>query len=85
MKTANFKVGERVAYSRNFLRSIGVYTGQMPFARGTIDELSVLSGSTMIAHVVWDDMRAETPNGSLPSRINVANLVRAKNIHKEPV
>lgn len=59
-------IGDRVAYSRSFLRSIGAFTGEMPHARGEIKKLTPL-GETTLAEVEWKD--AELP----PPRVNVAN------------
>ncbi len=62
------KVGDHVAYSVTFLRSIGTYTGDMPHAKGEVTGLVPL-GETTLAEVAWD--RAE-----LPARVNVNNLCR---------
>lgn len=59
--------GERVAYSREFLRSIGEYTGEMPQARGTVLELITI-GETTLARLDWH-------GAELPERVNVKNLV----------
>lgn len=70
MKTT-YKVGDKVAYSAKFLRSIGCYTGDMPQARGVITALGEISrGGTVIATIEWD--RA----GDCPEKVNVANLAR---------
>lgn len=68
-RTAELQVGDAVAYSRAFLRSIGAYTGDMPHAKGEITGLKVLSPDVVLADVSWD--RAE-----LPARVNVKNLCR---------
>lgn len=39
MKQVTFAIGDRVAYSARFLRSLGRYTGNMPHLRGTIEQL----------------------------------------------
>lgn len=62
------QVGDRVCYSKRFLQSTGQYTGDVPFARGTVTALVPL-GSTTLAEITWD-----TPE--LPERVNVANLSR---------
>lgn len=63
-------VGDRCKYSAEFLRSIGCYTGALPFARGVIEETWKLGTSTM-ARVNWkNDYQHE-----VPVVINIANLV----------
>lgn len=60
--------GDRVAYSRDFLRSIFAFAGDMPHARGEVKKLVPL-GETTLAEIDWD--RAE-----MPARVNVKNLCR---------
>ncbi|CAN0499892.1 unnamed protein product [Phaeothamnion confervicola] len=67
-KSSPIAVGDRVAYSRGFLRSVGVFAGDMPHARGEIKKLTPL-GETTLAEVEWR-------NAELPPRVNVANLCR---------
>lgn len=43
-KSSPLAVGDRVAYSRGFLRSVGVFAGDMPHARGEIKKLTPLGG-----------------------------------------
>ena len=75
--TTEFQVGDKVAYARNFIRSIGAYTGEIPFARGVVTDVTVLSrGQCVIATVDW---------GCEDSRVNVKNLVLVSEIHKELV
>ena len=66
MTTIAINVGDRVAYSRNFLRSTGQDSGWAPFARGT-----VISFTARMALVRWDDR-------ATPTTINIYNLVREK-------
>jgi len=61
-------VGDKVSYSATFLRSIGVYTGPMPFARGTIEKIDDF-GNVALAMVNWDDEE-------IPPRVNIKNLVK---------
>ena len=61
------RVGDAVAYSRTFLRSIGAFTGDLPHAKGTITGLVAIGREVVLAEVAWD--RAE-----LPGRVNVKNL-----------
>ena len=67
-KSKPLAVGDRVAYSGRFLRSIGVFTGDMPHARGEVAKLTPL-GETTLADIDWK-------NAELPPRVNVANLCR---------
>lgn len=60
-------VGDMVAYSREWLRSIGAYTGPIPFARGKVLKIDERSGCA-IATVDWSD-------DEIPPRVNVRNLV----------
>ena len=68
-RTLTIQVGDRVAYSRKFLQSIGSFTGDLPFARGTVTEIKTLGKEIVLATINWDDQKAE-----LPERVNVANL-----------
>lgn len=67
-RTAAVKVGDRVAYARQWLRNTGQYTGDAPQARGTVTAVEQV-GETRLATVDWG-----TPD--LPDRVNVANLSR---------
>lgn len=75
MRKQRFKPGDRVAYSRAWLRSIGAYTDKLPFARGTVTALTPL-GETTLATVHWGD-------DDIPPRVNVLNLVKVDQIHSE--
>jgi hypothetical protein len=68
-EASGLKVGDPVAYSRNFLWSIGELAGDMPHARGEIVGLVPVGREVLLAEVSWD--RAE-----LPARVNVKNLCR---------
>jgi hypothetical protein len=67
-------IGDRVQYKAEFLRSIGQYTGPMPFARGKILSLAKLGTDTTLATIFWD----LEWHDRVPSKVNVANLERAK-------
>jgi len=74
-----FKVGDRVAYSRTFLKNIVEHTGWMPFARGTITRIEEACDDFVLADIDW--------GGTGPadgSRVNVKNLVHEARIHLEP-
>jgi len=63
-------VGDRVAYSRQFLQQTDQYTGDVPHARGTVTAIQEgKNGSPAIATVDWN-------LGDLPSRTLLAILVR---------
>ena len=70
-RTAKVQVGDTVAYSRQFLQSTGQLTGDTPFARGKVTELTTL-GSLVLAEVAW------AGGVDLPARVNVKNLSRVK-------
>ncbi len=53
MATSNIRVGDRVAYSAAFCRSIGVYTGDMPHDRGIVEQIDKQMGERLFATVKW--------------------------------
>jgi hypothetical protein len=63
-------IGTKVKLSRVWLKSIGAYTGSLPFARGTITGIMDL-GSIQLAIVKWD-------NPDAPAKVNTKNLVELK-------
>ena len=69
-------IGDRVAFSRQFLKSTGQCTGWAPFARGTVSALAPLGGIAL-AVIEWD--------GGQGSKVLVSNLVRQDRIHLEAV
>ena len=72
MKT-KFNAGDRVAYSVQFLRSIGEGpTSPLCHARGTINQLSKYSDNFVIAKISWDS----NPDNMLPDGVNCANLAK---------
>jgi hypothetical protein len=73
------KIGDKVAYSVKWLRSCGIYTGPIPFARGVVTGIARMGSrydGTTIATVDWGD-------DEIPSKVNAANLVRVADLHKE--
>ncbi len=68
---AKFSVsaGDRVAYSVQFLKSIGMSHTDMARARGTVTEVKPLSSETLLAAITWD-------RGDFPGRVNVQNLAK---------
>ena len=69
--------GDRVAYSREFCRSIGEYTGELPMMRGKVMRIEEYDYGLRIAVVNW-----ESDDGS--SKINCANLWPADKLYLEP-
>ncbi len=63
------KVGDKVGYSHDWLRSTGNHTGPIPFARGVVIELAELSPGCTLARVDWNDP-------DIPARVHVGNLAR---------
>ena len=64
------QIGERVAYSVQFLRSIGMSHSDMAHGRGTVTEIKELSPGCVLARVAWEQ------SADLPERVNVANLAK---------
>lgn len=73
----DLKPGDRVCFSRAFLRNTGQFTGRVPFLTGHIVSLENLGGDLVIAFIHWDD--------DVYGRVNVHNLIRADRKHLEPV
>jgi hypothetical protein len=67
--TPKFIEGDKVAYSVQFLRSIGMSHGEMAHARGRITGFMPLGESTLLASITWD-------KGEFPGKVNVANLAK---------
>jgi hypothetical protein len=65
-------VGERVAYSVQFLRNIGMSHSDMAHARGVVIEVKELGpgSETQLARITWDK------NADMPGRVNVTNLAK---------
>lgn len=64
------EVGDKVQYSKAWLRSTGSYTGDFPRAKGVITKLEKL-GSLFLAVIDWN-------YPDIPSKVNVANLKKLK-------
>ena len=74
MNRTELQIGDRVAYSRQWLRSTGNFTGPIPFARGRITAFEPLGRETMLAVVAWEgELVGESP---APTLVNVKNLAR---------
>lgn len=76
MKTP--KIGDKVMYSRAFLRSCGIYTGKMPFLVGEVigKDVGEVSGADY-RRIRWEDGRHSTDR--------TTNLVLRDERHLEPV
>ena len=68
----NFKVdvGDKVAYSVQFLKSIGASNSDMARARGTVKELQKVGERLVLAHIEW------TVEPDMPTKVNVQNLAK---------
>lgn len=66
--TPRFTVGDKVAYSVQFLRSIGMSHSDMAHARGEIVGFTPLGSTTLLAEIRW--------NCDMPARVNVHNLAK---------
>jgi hypothetical protein len=73
----SINIGCRVAFSRQFLRNTGQFTGWAPFARGVVTWQSapIRDGMHRVT-VEWDDKSL--------SNVLDCNLVREDRIHLEP-
>lgn len=69
MKTPKFEIGNKVAYSVQFLKSIGMSHSDMAHARGEITGFYPLGSSTILAEIKWKA-------GEFPGRVNTANLAK---------
>ena len=61
-------VGDKVGYSRAFLKSTGMFTGDIPRAKGIVTKLEPL-GNNALATINWD-----LPD--IPKRVLAGNLAR---------
>ena len=61
-------IGDRVAYSATFLRSIGCYSGDMAHARGTVSAMLPF-GNRFVAIIEWD-------RPDIPAKVVTANLAK---------
>lgn len=62
------KIDDRVAYSVQFLRSVGESHGEMAHARGTLRAFEALRSLTL-ARIEWDER-------NMPERVNIHNLAK---------
>ena len=62
------EVGDKVAYSVQFLRSIGMSHSDMAHAKGVVTKLDKL-GEVQLAHIDWG-------NDEIPPKVIVPNLAK---------
>ena len=58
-KEKSFNVGDRVAYSANWLRSTGNYTGDLPRLRGTVRETQKFDDNQLCV-IEWDNYKIKS-------------------------
>lgn len=63
------QVGDKVAYSVQFLKSIGMSHSDMSHGRGVITDIKSFGGSLTLATIKWNDPE-------LPERVAVPNLAK---------
>lgn len=74
-----FQVGDKVAYSAAWLRSVGLYAGDMPHARGTVVAVKTLSaGVPQLVEIEWG-------NPDIPRKVIAANLTLVSRIAQDSV
>jgi hypothetical protein len=60
-KTCKIAIGDRVAYSAQWLRSTGNRTGDLPFLRGTVRQLIPFGPGCALCGIEWDDCQPHEP------------------------
>lgn len=68
MKSFTVKPGDKVAYSVNFLRSIGESHGDISHDRGIVKSVKTYGKSLTLATINWE--------GDSPDKVAVANLAK---------
>lgn len=68
MAKFSVNVGDKVSYSVQFLRSIGMSQSDMARARGEVTEITTYSQGFALATIKW--------NADMPERVNVQNLAK---------
>lgn len=69
-KTPNFVTGDKVAYSVQFLRNIGMSHSDMARGRGEITDITTHGDSFTLATIKWGK------NADLPEHVLVHNLAK---------
>ncbi len=72
------KIGDIVCYSREWLRSTGNITGDLPFGSGRIINIQNVGTSLALAIIEWNRQ-------DIPTKVNVKNLIRCSERHLEKV
>ena len=68
------EVGDRVRYTRKFLRDTGQYTGPAGISKGTIVRFEPLGKGTMLAVVSWAEWN--DPEMTWPIRVDNLEITR---------
>jgi len=63
------QVGDRVGYKAAWLKSVGMFTGPVAHAKGTITAIQVYSKQLSVATVDWNDPE-------VPVKVNTCNLAK---------
>lgn len=75
---STWKVGDRVAYTRDFVRCVGGYAKNVADRRGTIvSGIKVQSSNRLYLRIQWDDNRGQT--GTVLS----SNVIHVDRLHLE--
>ena len=70
-KKFTVNVGDRVAYSVQFLKSIGESHGEMARARGVVKDTKTFGGGSItLAYIEWDE------GFDMPEKVAVHNLAK---------
>lgn len=72
-RVQRIQVGDTVGYSKQFLQSIGQYTGDAPLARGVVTALHPVSSELTLVEIEWN-------KPDLPSKVNIKNLSAVRQI-----
>ena len=74
-----FKTGDKIAYSVQFLRSIGESHGSMSHARGTVKEIKSYRTNFHLAVIEWENGKAGPVDPDAPegcTNVNIQNLAK---------
>lgn len=71
-----FKTGQRVAFSRAFLKSTGQIAGDVPFLRGTVQSCQPV-GKLQLCSISWDGIEKA-------QNVLSCNLILIEKMHLEP-
>jgi hypothetical protein len=69
MNKFQVEIGQKVAYSVQFLRSIGESHGEMAHARGVVKEIAYITPTLVLAKIDWQ-------GADMPDKVNVCNLAK---------